>query len=42
MSWSSKRQTSTSLLSIKAKYMSLIKTTKEVVWLRKLLGDLGY
>ncbi len=42
VSWSSKRQTSTTLSSIEAKYMSFIEATKEVVWLKKLLGDLGY
>jgi histone deacetylase 1/2 len=42
VSWSSKRQTSTTLSSIEEKYMSFIEPTKEVVWLKKLLGDLGY
>ncbi len=42
MSWSSKRQASTTFSSTKAKYMSLILATKKVVWLRKLLGNLGY
>jgi hypothetical protein len=42
VSWLSKRQTSTTLSSTKAEYMSLTQATKEALWLRKLLGDLGY
>jgi hypothetical protein len=42
VSWSSKRQTSTTLSSTEAKYMSLTQVAKEALWLRKLLGDLGY
>jgi len=42
VSWSSKRQTSTTLSSTEAKYMSLSQVAKEALWLRKLLGDLGY
>jgi hypothetical protein len=42
MHWSSKRQTSTTLSSIEAEYMSLTQAAKEALWLRKLLGDLGY
>jgi hypothetical protein len=42
VSWSSKRQTSTTLSSTEVEYMSLTQATKEVLWLRKLFGDLGY
>jgi hypothetical protein len=42
VSWSTKRQTSTTLSSTKAKYMSFTQATKEALWLRKLFGDLGY
>jgi hypothetical protein len=42
MYWSSKKQTSTILSSTEAEYMSLTQATKEALWLRKLLRDLGY
>jgi hypothetical protein len=40
-SWSHKKQLIVALLSMKAKYKGTIITTCEVVWLQKLLSDLG-
>jgi hypothetical protein len=41
VSWSSKKQPIVSLSSTEAKYKSLCATTCEVVWLRRLLQDVG-
>jgi len=42
ISWSSKIQTTVALSTTEAEYMALSETTKEVIWLRQLLSDLGY
>jgi hypothetical protein len=41
VSWSSKKQPTVSLSSIEAEYKALCATTCEVVWLRRLLQDVG-
>ena len=41
ISWQSKRQQTVALSSTEAEYMAACHATKEVVWLRGLLGDLG-
>ena len=41
VSWSSKKQTSVALSSTEAKYIAASHATKEVVWLRRLLTELG-
>jgi hypothetical protein len=42
ISWSSKRQSVVALSSCEAEYMSLSEAAKELVWLRSLLGDMGF
>ena len=42
VSWSSKRQATVALSSTEAEYMALTHATKEAVWLRALLGELGF
>ncbi len=39
IAWSSKKQSSTALLSTKGEYMALTHTTKEAIWIREFLGD---
>ena len=41
VSWSSKKQTTVALSSTKAKYITRVHTTKEAIWLRQLLSELG-
>jgi protein associated with RNAse G/E len=41
VSWSSKKQPTVSLSSIEAEYKALCEATCEVVWLRRLLQDVG-
>jgi hypothetical protein len=41
VSWSSKKKPTVSLSSTEAKYKALCATTCEVVWLRRLLQDVG-
>jgi hypothetical protein len=41
VSWSSKKQTSVALSSTEAEYIAAAHATKEVIWLRRLLTDLG-
>jgi hypothetical protein len=41
VSWSSKKQTSVALSSTEAEYIAAAHATKEVVWLRRLLIELG-
>ena len=40
VSWSSKKQKTTALSTAEAEYIALSEACKEVMWLRKLLGDL--
>ena len=40
--WNSKRQPTIALSTTEAEYMSSTHGTKEAIWLRKLLGDMGY
>ena len=41
ISWSSKKQSSIALSSTKAEYIARAHPTKELVWLRRLLGNIG-
>jgi len=41
ISWSSKKQSSVVLSSTEAEYIAGAHTAKELVWLRRLLGDIG-
>jgi hypothetical protein len=42
ISWSSKRQPTIALSTIKAKYMASTQATKEAIWMAKLMKELGY
>ena len=42
ISWSSKKQPTVALSSVEAEYMAASNATKEAIWLRVLLNDLGY
>jgi hypothetical protein len=37
--WGSRKQPCTTLSFIEAKYVAMTNATKEVIWLRRLLGD---
>jgi len=41
ISWSSKKQSSVALSSTEAEYIAGAHTAKELVWLQRLLGDIG-
>jgi hypothetical protein len=41
VSWSSKKQPTVSLSSTEAEYKALCNATYEVVWLRRMLEDIG-
>src|SRR6202030_1705156 len=42
ISWSSKKQPTVVLSTVEAEYMASVNTTKEAIWLRTLLADLGF
>ena len=42
ISWESKKQPTVALSSAESEYMALTQATKEAVWLRRLLSDLGH
>lgn len=42
ISWEAKKQKSVALSTIKAEYMSLSETSKETIYLRRLLGPVGF
>jgi hypothetical protein len=42
VSWNSKKQATVALSSTEAEYMAATQATKEAIWLRKILTDLGY
>jgi hypothetical protein len=42
VSWCSKRQPTVALSSTEAEYMAATQATKEAIWLRRLLADLGH
>jgi hypothetical protein len=42
VSWSSRKQPTVALSSTEAEYMASTQATKEVIWLRRFLNDLGY
>lgn len=42
ISWSSKRQPTVALSTTEAEYMALCEATREAIWLRLLLRDIGY
>jgi transposase InsO family protein len=41
VSWSSKRQSTVAQSTLEAEYMAAASATKEVLWLRKMLADIG-
>ncbi|CAI7906272.1 unnamed protein product [Closterium sp. NIES-54] len=41
VSWRSKKQTETALSSVESEYMAMFHVVKEVIWLRRLLVDIG-
>ncbi|KXJ62360.1 hypothetical protein RP20_CCG010799 [Aedes albopictus] len=41
VAWASRRQTSVSLSSMEAEYIALSETCQELLWLRRLMADLG-
>ncbi len=42
VSWSSKKQPSVALSTMESEYIALAHATKEAIWLRQLLSDLGF
>ena len=42
VSWSSKRQPTVALSTVEAEYMASSNATKEAIWLRVLLEDMGF
>ena len=42
VSWSSKKQVSVATSSVEAEYVASANATKEAVWLRTLLKEVGY
>ena len=42
MSWSSKLQPVVALSTTEAEYIAAVEAGKEIVWMRNLLGELGY
>lgn len=42
VSWASKKQTVTALSSTESEYMAATQATKEAVWLRRLLEEMGF
>jgi hypothetical protein len=42
VSWSSKKQPTVALSTVEAEYMAASNATKEAIWLRTLLSDLGF
>ena len=42
ISWASKKQPTVALSTVKAEYMAASNATKEAIWLRVLLEDLGF
>ena len=42
VSWSSKKQPTVALSTVEAEYMASVNATKEAIWLRTLLSDLGF
>jgi len=42
VSWSSKKQPTVALSTVEAEYIAASNATKEPIWLRTLLGDLGF
>lgn len=42
ISWSSKKQTSVALSTMEAEYVALAHATKDAIWIRSLLVDLGF
>lgn len=42
ISWRSKRQTSVSLSTAEAEYIALCSASQEAIWLKRLLGEIGF
>jgi len=42
ISWGSKKQSTVALSTTEAEYMALTETTKEAIWLRRILSELGF
>jgi hypothetical protein len=42
ISWMSKKQASTATSSTEAEYMALSNATKEAIWLKRLLAEMGF
>ena len=42
ITWLSKRQVTVSLSTAEAEYVALCSATQEAIWLRRLLGELGW
>jgi hypothetical protein len=42
MSWSSKKQSSVALSSTESEYMASLHALKELIWILRLLDELGY
>ena len=42
VSWKSRKQQSVALSTLEAEYMAMAETTKECIWLRALMQDLGF
>src|SRR6266516_8090920 len=42
VTWSSKKQSSVALSSTESEYMAILHALKEMIWIHRLLNELGY
>ena len=42
VSWSSKLQTMVALSTTEAEYIAAVEASKEIIWMRQFMGELGY